>query len=81
MLDQDSRDLANVILFLDRSLTTHLFLERVSSSKLTWESNGDIQLLEPGILPVSVETDRATAAFRRLEEASFIKRSGVTDRT
>lgn len=65
MFDHESRDLMAVISLLDGANITERLLERMTTRKLAWGSDGDIEVLDPAVLPALANMSKAR--FRYLQ--------------
>ena len=75
-LDCDSKELAAVFSFLDRTDITAKLLQRACTNKAIWGSDGNIHFQKSDLRPVLTEPSRTDAAVQCLEKAGFIVKTG-----
>ncbi|KAK5637608.1 hypothetical protein RRF57_013323 [Xylaria bambusicola] len=71
-LESDTQDLATLVALLGGNCITLKLLERASSNRLAWGSDGNIELQQLNVLPVLSEWCRCQRALRRLDNMSLI---------
>ncbi|KAH8889926.1 hypothetical protein GQ53DRAFT_184571 [Thozetella sp. PMI_491] len=74
-LDDDSRELLHVIVFLGGNEIAEQLLQRASWDSITWGNNGERMKHHPDLLPVLRDRARYEAAIHRLLEEKLVLHS------